>query len=56
MIAVLLKPSGKVVERVEVEELPRELAHNGELWTYSHKTELGAAYQLARTPEGRRDE
>ena len=49
LVAVLLKPSGGIYARLErPPPLPREFDHDGLRWEYSHKTERGAAYQLAR--------
>ncbi len=51
--ALLMKPSGATLARLDVEVLPDVLEHGGERWQRSHTTVTGAAYQVQRVARPR---
>ena len=49
-IALLMKPSGATVARLERDHLPDTIEHDGQAWIRSHATVTGAAYQGVSCP------
>lgn len=47
-VALLMKPSGATLARLERDDLPATIEHEGQTWCWSHRTATGAAYQVQR--------